>query len=139
MSIVVDASVALAWHFEDEASDAAESIAQRAFREGIAVPAHWTLEMMNGLLKGERSKRTSLAATARFLESLTDMTIALEESDPERVVSVVTPLARIHRLSIYDAAYLELAERGGFPLATFDASLARAARQVGIEVLGVAE
>lgn len=132
---MLDASVALSWHFDDEGGGAAETIAQRAFLEGIAVPQHWFLEVMNGLVRGERRRRTSVSGTARFIERLEDLDVAYDEAQPERVSRALLPLARAHRLSIYDAAYLELAQREGLSLATFDASLVEAARSIGIELI----
>ena len=49
--------------------------------------------------------------------------------------SLIMPLARAHRLSVYDSLYLELAERRGLALATLDAELATAAKAIGVEIL----
>lgn len=135
MAFVLDASMALSWHFEDESSDAAEAVAQRAFVEGVLVPRHWFLELVSGLLKGERRRRTSSTPAALFMERVGDLDIVVDQSDADLAVRTLLPLARALRLSAYDAAYLELAQREGVALATFDGPLSRAARQVGVEVL----
>lgn len=126
----------LAWHFEDEASALVSAVARRALSESVAVPLHWHLEITNALLRGERRKRTSTSATSAFLERLQDLAMEVETVDPVRVGLVLLPLARSHRLSVYDAAYLDLAMRRGLPLATTDKSLAAAARGVGVAVIG---
>lgn len=133
MPFVLDASTALAWHFDDENLDL--SVPERAFREGVAVPQHFFLEVANGLMRGERRLRTSLDGTETFLARLGDLKVEIDPTGPELVAAVLVPLARYHRLSIYDAAYLELAGRLGLALATCDSSLAGAARQVGIDLI----
>lgn len=139
MTLVVDASIALAWHFDDEPSPQAEIAGARSFRDGVVVPQHWFLEVSSGLLKGERRRRTGPNETHAFLARLYDLELEIEALDPEQVTSVLLPLARAHRLSVYDAAYLELALRRSLPLATLDAALAAAARAVGAEVIGAEE
>jgi predicted nucleic acid-binding protein len=133
MPFVLDASTALAWHFDDENLDL--SVPERAFREGVAVPQHFFLEVANGLVRGERRLRTSPDGTDTFLARLGDLKVEIDSTAPERIGSVLVALARYHRLSIYDAAYLELAGRLGLALATCDSSLAGVARQVGIELI----
>lgn len=133
MPFVLDASTAVSWHFDDENLDL--SVARRAFREGVAVPRHWHLEVTSALLRGERRLRTSSEGTETFLTQLADMEMEIDPTDPDLVTSVLMPLARRHRLSVYDAAYLELAGRLGVGLATCDSSLAAAARRVGIALV----
>jgi predicted nucleic acid-binding protein len=135
---VLDASLTLAWHFEDEGVGPAEEIAQRALELGIVVPQHWLMEIVNGLVRGERRARTSAAATAGFLARLDILDKEVDAIEADRIASLLLPLARAHRLSVYDVAYLELAERRGLPLATLDRSLANAALSVGVKVLGPA-
>lgn len=133
MPFVLDASTALSWHFDDENPDL--SLPERAFREGVAVPQHFFLEVANALVRGERRLRTSPERTEVFLARLGDLEAEVDPAAGELVASVLLPLARDHRISVYDAAYLELAGRLGMGLATCDSSLAGAARRVGIEVI----
>ena len=133
MPFVLDASTALSWHFDDENLDLA--LPERAFREGVAVPQHFFVEVANGLIRGERRLRTSTEGTETFLTKLYDLNAEIDPTAPELVTSVLVPLARYHRLSVYDAAYLELAGRLGLSLATCDSSLAKAARRVGIDLV----
>lgn len=133
MPFVLDASTALSWHFEDENLDL--SVPERAFREGVAVPQHFFLEVASGLIRGERRHRASREATDIFLARLGDMEARIDPTAPELVASVLVPLARDLRLSVYDAAYLELAGRLGMALATCDSALAGAARRVGVDLI----
>jgi predicted nucleic acid-binding protein len=135
MVFVLDASVTLAWHFEDEGGGLAEAVAQRAFREGVVVPQYWSIEVMSGLLRGERRRRTTMAGTAQFLERLANLSIRFDDPDAMIAARALMPLARAHRLSVYDAGYLELAEREGVPLATADNALRNAAQSIGVDLV----
>lgn len=125
MPLVVDVSVMVAWHFEDERSPAAEAVRAKLRDDEARVPAHWWFEIRNVLLTGERRGRTQPQAAKAFLDTLRDLSISIELFPDE---DAVMNLARRHRLSFYDAAYLELAKREGCALATFDNDLIAAAK-----------
>lgn len=130
---MLDASVALAWCFPDEASAYAESVLVALEGNTILVPSVWALEIANAVLVGERQKRLRQPEIARFttlLEYLSGAGLATGF----RNLSNVLPLARRYGLSAYDAAYLEVAIRNGAPLATLDAKLQKAARGAGVGV-----
>ena len=100
--------------------------------DAALVPAVWWFEVRNLLLTGERVGRMDPIGTAAFLADLEALSLRIDRA-PES--DVVLALARTHRLTIYDAAYLELAGRIGAPLATLDRQLARAARAAGVPQL----
>ena len=132
MSVVIDASVALAWVFGDERHDAAWRVVER-LREGPAwVPAHFHLEVGNGLLSGLSRGRLSADQTRTAIVALGALPIEVDLDTPSRAFSESWPLAAQHGLTTYDAAYLELAIRRGLPLATLDARLVSAARAEGV-------
>jgi predicted nucleic acid-binding protein len=137
-AIVLDASVTMTWFFADEKDAAADAVLHRLVRgdDTAAVPGIWPLEVTNVLLLGERRGRCSLAEAARFLVRLEALPIEVDAHTALRATREVLSLARAHALSVYDATYLELASRGGHALATRDATLADAARALGLEVLG---
>jgi predicted nucleic acid-binding protein len=135
MSFVLDASMTLAWHFEDEASAKVRAVAHRAYADGVAVPQHWLLEVISALLRGERRNRASPVKSQEFVAFLRELGAEVDDLEQDRVVSVLLPLARNQRLSLYDAAYLELANRRRLPLATLDGSLVRAANAIGVELI----
>jgi predicted nucleic acid-binding protein len=135
--IVIDASVALAWCFPDEASDYADSVLVALEDRTAMVPAIWSAEITNALLVGERRKRIRQPEVRRFLELLKDLSI-LEDGQPfADTVSNVLPLAREYGLSAYVAAYLDVAVRHGAPLATLDKALQKGARAVGLKIFKV--
>ena len=69
-SVVLDASVALAWCFPDEQSPYADQVLQALEGRSVLVPAIWPLEIANGLLVGERRKPFSQTETVRFVDLL---------------------------------------------------------------------
>jgi len=133
---VVDASATLPWCFQDEATPASNALLVRLQSGDAAiVPGHWLTEVGNGLLVATRRGRLPLADVNLFLMSLGLLLIEIEEISPFRLSDRVLPLAKSENLTLYDAVYLELAQRRGLPLATRDAALARAATNVGVVLL----
>lgn len=131
---VVDCSVAMAWCFGDE-TDAYSLSALAALGEGIGVvPSIWPLEVANVLAVAERRGRLREAASHRFLALLGGLPLVVDEAIAVPLMSPLLALARQHRLSAYDAAYLDLARREAIPLATRDRSLERAVRSSGLEL-----
>lgn len=136
-AFVLDASMTGAWHFTDEETLATAAVEQLTIESTVVVPRHWFAEVANLLWTGERDKRAAPSDTARFIERLGLLILKVEEFEGEDMFQRVLPLARAHRLSVYDAVYLELAERRGLPLATLDKPLRRAAASVGLALLPV--
>ena len=135
MNFVLDASVALSWCFEDEQSEPALTVLD-SLRESEAVVAHhWTLEMANGLLSAERRGRIDGDGATRFSRLLLALPIAVDPVARGTALTETRRLARTHRLTSYDAAYLELAIRLGVPLATLDERLKGAAKQEGVALV----
>lgn len=134
--MVLDVSVALHWAFPDEAGGALDLVALEAARWAGAfspqVPDLFWYELRNVLLMGERRGRLSAAQVSDFLSE--QAYLDLQFCQPEE--SAMLPLARRHRLSVYDAAYLELALRRHLPLATLDTALAAAARAENVPLIG---
>ena len=125
MPLVADVSVMMAWHFEDERSSAADAVRAKLRTDEVLVPTHWWFELRNVLLVGERRGRAGPEDTLGFLDDLRELSISIALLPDENAVMA---LARLHRLTFYDAAYLELAKREGVALATFDRELIAAAK-----------
>jgi predicted nucleic acid-binding protein len=132
---VLDASVVGCWCFQDEhdaRADAAWDLLERD-RESALVPLHWWFEVRNVALQGERRRRLTEDYTSRFFMILERFAIE-HTALPEH--AAVLALARLHRLSFYDAVYLELAQREGLALATLDNELIKAAPLEGVRLIG---
>lgn len=134
--LVVDASIALSWCFEDEGSALSDAVLELLERTRAVAPAVWPLEVANGLRSAERRGRLDEHAIATATQLLMTLPIDVEEgAGLEEAVGRILPLARSLGLSVYDAAYLDLATRRGLPLATADEQLARAAEASGVELM----
>ncbi len=132
---VIDASIALAWCFDDEATEASRALLDRFEDERAEVPSLWHLEVANALAAGERNQRITPARMSEFIALIGELPIVVDEQTPGLALTTVLDLARSERLSAYDASYLDLAMRRGIPLATKDDALVKAARRVGVSLL----
>jgi predicted nucleic acid-binding protein len=132
MPFVLDASIVHDWAF-DERHKTADAVRERLRSESAAVPSLWWFEVRNGLVMAERRGRVTELQTANFLRAILRLAITFDTSPDE---TSILALARRHRLTVYDAAYLELAIREGSPLATLDTALMRAARGESVPLIG---
>lgn len=133
-AFVLDCSISSSWCLADETNDKADLVLQRLLDSEAVVPTIWPLEMANVLAVAERRKRISLADAARAVEILRGLPIKIEPADPA-LLDRTWKLAREHAISSYDAAYLDLAQRYRFPLATFDKALRAATRRAGVKLI----
>jgi len=131
MPFVLDASIAASWAFL-EGDQNAELAFETLLADSAIAPWLWWYEVRNLLIVSERHRRRSPADTEAFLGLLATLPIRLDHA-PEQ--GSVLSLARTHKLTVYDAAYLELAGREGIPLATLDADLVRAALTAGVPLI----
>jgi predicted nucleic acid-binding protein len=131
---VVDASVTLAWCFEDEGTAWTDGLLDR-LRAGdrIAVPAHWPTEVSNGLLMGIRRHRIQPGRPQQFWDELAILPIDVEPPLLPQQAKAALALAEHHGLTVYDAVYLEPAGRRGVSPASLDAALVAAAGSAGIK------
>ena len=136
MPFVVDASATLAWCFRDEATEWSRALLQR-IREGeaVRVPAHWSTKVANGLLVALRRKRLTLDDVMAIIADLQLLPIVSEAALTPVSSERALRLAIQNVLTLYDAAYLDLAFRLGLPLATLDGDLRKAATAAGVELL----
>ena len=140
MTLVLDASVAARWLSKDGSpSDIAYSngILERLTMpsERAHVPCHWSLEIANVATRGERMGYIEWGMVELFLQIIEDIDFRIDLEASTRALTDLTGLARYHRLTPYDAAYLELALRLDCPLATLDKDLRHAAEKAGLKVL----
>lgn len=133
--LVVDASIALTWCFEDEVTKATEAVGAKVDADGAVVPNLWRLEVGNALLLAERRGRLDRSGVEQRLSLLAALPISIDNETGGHAWSDTILLARAERLTLYDAAYLELAIRRDLALASLDRDLRRAARKMGVAVL----
>lgn len=129
---VLDASITARWAFDDENHPVAALALERIRTHEAHVPAIWGFEVRNTLVVNERRGRLTEKDTNEFLRGLARLSVTVDRSPVE---TDVLALARGRRLTIYDAAYLELARREGLPLATLDTALEAAAIVEGVSLV----
>lgn len=133
MPFVIDASVTLCWAFDDEAHPIAALAFEVMRTEGAIAPNLWWFEVRNALIVAERRGRLAMADTTTFLRELGRLGVVINHAPDE---TAVLALARQHRLTVYDASYLALAQRESAPLATLDTDLRLAAKALDIPLVG---
>ena len=131
-AIVVDNSIFLAWCLADEDEPMATHAMHHVAEEGGVAPRIWWYELRNALLVNERRGRMSAQQVSATLSDSLALGIAMDDQHDE---SRLLELARRYELTVYDAAYLEVAFRRGLPLATLDRQLREAAEAIGVAVV----
>ncbi|MDZ4659193.1 MAG: type II toxin-antitoxin system VapC family toxin [Bythopirellula sp.] len=134
--LILDCSVTMTWLFEQELTSQTANILDRLDREAALVPTLWFLEVTNVVALAERKGRITIAESSKFLNDLALLKIEDDAEAPERSFDELLPLCRTHQLTSYDAVYLELAVRRKLPLATLDEPLRKAAKKLGVKLLG---
>jgi predicted nucleic acid-binding protein len=137
VSVVLDASVTLAWLYPDEATAAINEVFEIVMNDGGVVPSLWRLEVANGLTLAVRRGRITAAFRSAALADLALAPISIDPETDLHAWNASLQLADRFRLTVYDAAYLELAHRRSHPLASLDMKLRDAARALGVAMLGV--
>lgn len=132
--IVIDASVALAWSFHDERTEAVLEISRQVADNGACVPVIWHYEVANTFRMAVRKGRITTDLRQELMDSLNMLPIEIDVAGSDHIPTV-NALADRFDLTVYDAAYLDLALRRELTLATLDNELAAAARAAGVAML----
>ena len=129
---MVDNSIVLAWFLPDESDGMADALLER-LQAGwtMTVPALFGFELINALLVAERRGRAAIDQVVTAVDEVLALPMRFA---PLPFLPLLLDLGHYHRVSAYDAAYLETALRFDLPLATLDRRLATTAGAAGIEV-----
>ena len=136
MSLVLDSSITLAWAYSNETTQPVTQIFDLLIQSGAWVPGLWRLEVANVLEMSVRRKRHDRNFRDATLADLAQLPIQVDLQTDQQAWSATLRLAERHQLTVYDAAYLELALRRNLPLATLDDDLRRAAKAEKVQTLG---
>lgn len=136
MSLVIDSSITLAWFFQDERSEAADTVLRQVTESGAVAPSLWRLEVANGLQMAVKRNRINTDFRDASLADLRALAVTIDSETDHHAWTTTLHLAERYRLTLYDAAYLELAQRMGLPLATLDQELRIAGGALDITLLG---
>lgn len=136
-ALALDGSAALALLLPDERESPGARKVHEALATGVAVhvPAHWWVELTNGVVMAERRKRLTLAMGMEALNLIPALNVVTDDESPFKTTPAVAALARQQNLTAYDAAYLELAIRRRAALASQDKDLLKAALACGVVLL----
>jgi predicted nucleic acid-binding protein len=134
MSLVLDSSAVLSWLLDEEAGEPMTAVMMRIAILGAIVPGIWFYEVANGLQMAVRRKRIDTEYRDGAVERLIRLKISADGLSDTMTWSATLALSHRYGLTVYDAAFLELAERRRLPLATLDAALAAAAQNAGVEL-----
>jgi predicted nucleic acid-binding protein len=135
--VVLDSSVTIAWFMPDEQTTESLAVRDQVINESAIVPVHWLIEVGNALVIATRGRRISLEQRRDALAQLVKLQITTDRETSDHAWSASLDLAETFRLTLYDACYLELAQRRSLPLATLDNDLRKAAKALGIPLLGI--
>ncbi len=130
---VLDASIAVAWAFDDEDDPRADAVAELMLDAFALVPSLWHVELANALAMGLRRGRIDRDGITEFMVSIDTFDIRTDVVTPHAGRLAVASAQ--HGLSAYDTSYLVLAEDRALPLATSDRALAAAAAATGVSLL----
>jgi predicted nucleic acid-binding protein len=137
VTIVLDGSVALAWSLEDERTPATIQVLDAVVQGGAVVPSLWRLEVANALQMAVRRRRIEPWRRDALLANFATLNVAVDPETDGRAWGDTLRLADRFGLTLYDAAYLELAQRRSLPLATLDSELRAAASTLGVTLTGI--
>ena len=135
MSLVLDASLTLSWYFEDERTPAIDAVLDEVVASSAVVPPPWRMEVANGLQMAIRRKRIDRDFRDRAIRHLSLLPIMVDPESDTHVWTATLGLSDRFGLTIYDAAYLELAQRRNLPLASIDKALSTAGERLGLPML----
>jgi predicted nucleic acid-binding protein len=137
VSLVLDSSAALAWIYDDEATEPIRRVFTEVAEQGAFVPSLWRLEIANSLTVAVRRGRIDHEFRRAALADLGDLDIIVDAQTDSRAWNAALELADRFLLTLSDAAYVELAQRRALPLATLDRDMQRAGAQLGLSLLGL--
>jgi len=139
MRLILDTSIAISWCFSDETSALSQAALTAVSGGSPLVPSYFRLELANVIATCERTKRLIGSQAEHYIRLIDELPFEVDEATDRNALRSTLTLARKHRLTSYDAAYLELAIRTRLPLATTDKALAKAAVAAGTMVFSAAD
>ena len=144
MSFVLDASLTLAWCFEDEATQHTNAVLGALENTRALVPSIWFYEVSNAVVTALRAGRTTEPKVKQFVDLLTELPIDVHPTPPHAstFAGSIRQIALREKLSAYDASYVALAAELGLPIATLDGAgkrlgMKQAAQRAGLTLLNV--
>ena len=136
MPMVIDSSAMLTIQFPDEDGSLFQDVAELLADFGAVTPVHWKAEIANSLVVATMRGRISVPERDNIIADMSGFAIETDHESAEQFWQNTIKLCDRHKLTAYDASYLELSLRRSLPLATMDKALAASARAEGVTVYG---
>lgn len=134
-AFVADASVAIGWvHPAQATKETAAMLDAIADGATLEVPALWPVEVANALIVLVRRRKLAEDDRQVGLGWLRGLRLRIDHEMSALAFSRLSELAAAHQLSVYDAAYLELAARRRLTLGCKDGPLRTAAKHAGVRL-----
>jgi predicted nucleic acid-binding protein len=130
--LVLDVGIPESWLLTHQGNLYTSEVMTRVGRDGAIVPATWPVQLAGVARASEARGQKSGPEVDRFFAQLCHFPIRIDDETSVRAWSDTLNLSRSRRVSVFDAAYLELALRFGLPLATVSRTLRRAAAAAGV-------
>lgn len=134
-AFIVDASAIGPLIVPDERADINPAMLELLESDGAVAPQHWRLEVANLMRMAVRRKRLDARDLPELVTMLRDLDIEIDDETGREAWGRTLALSSQYDLSVYDAAYLELAQRRRLPIATLDTALIRAALSAKVELI----
>lgn len=136
LRFILDSSMTLSWSFPDESSPETDAVLEH-FNDGATalIPHLWAWEVGNVLILAVRNKRITETQRAEKISLLQSLRLELDPVAHHEAMATSAALAREHRLTLYDATYLEMTIRLNLPLGTLDSELRSACKKLGLPLL----
>lgn len=134
-SFVIDNSIVMSWFFEEEHNKKSQEVLDQLSSNQACVPSLWPYELANALFVAEKTKGIKEADSTAFINDLKTLPIVIENNNFEGITKDILSISREHRITVYDACYVELALRKDLPLASFDKDVLAVCEKIGIKLL----
>ncbi len=136
-TIVLDCSVAIPWLVKEQSNPAVDALFQDGYRDTVAlvVPTLWFSECGNVLNELVKRKRLTLPEAQEGFAVLRYSRVSADLATTVEIQGAILAMAQGHKITFYDATYLELARRKRSMLATLDKQLRAAAQAAGVHCL----
>ena len=132
-NFILDCSVYMSWCFNEETIKASSKILNSITKKGIIVPSLWVYEVTNTLTVSVRRKKLTVADAHDLINNIQLLPIEFDKPTIENMSNIFN-IANEHKLSAYDAAYIELALRTNTQIASFDKEVIKVSGKLGIKI-----
>ena len=130
VAFVVDNSVAVAWLYPGQATAYTERLLASLDESTLHTAFIWPAEFANAASVMVKRGLLSDELGAEMIGMAGSFGLIIDRAPAD--LSLLYHISRRHGLSVYDAAYLELAMRMEIPLATRDTALAAACQTLNL-------